>query len=157
MVSENGSSLLDFCKQTGYILLNGRAGTDNLKIYKKAGSSLVDYVMSRSSYLKYESDFEILPPTIYSDHCQVFNIKFKCTPLVKYMTKKFNVDKKLVWEAGKALEFTNELRNMANVFIDVFKTDIDYGAEINSRMLFLKCLYHYLAKRFIYQMVSQFG
>ena len=28
VVNENGSSLLDFCKQTGYMLLNGRTGTD---------------------------------------------------------------------------------------------------------------------------------
>ena len=28
LVNENGSSLLDFCKQTGYMLLNGRTGTD---------------------------------------------------------------------------------------------------------------------------------
>ena len=98
VVNENGSSLLDLCEQTGYILLNGRTETDNrigectCTCVKRIGSSVVDYVMSCD--LKYISDFQILPPTIYSNHSQV---KFRCTPLVKYMTRQFNVDKKL-WE-----------------------------------------------------------
>ena len=37
------------------------------------------------------------------------------------MTRQFNVDKKLVWEEGKALEFKNEPKNIENEFIDVFR------------------------------------
>ena len=106
VVNENGSSLLDFCKQTGYMLLNDRTGTDKgigeYTCVKRAGSSVVDYVLCRNCDLKYISDFEILPPAIFSDHSQVlFTMKFNRTPLVKYMTRQFNVDTKLVWEEGK--------------------------------------------------------
>ena len=83
VVNENGSSLLEFSKQTGYMLLNGRIGTDKIigkyTCVKRAGSSVVDYVMCRNCDLKYISDFEISPPTIYSDNSQVlFNMKFNC-------------------------------------------------------------------------------
>ena len=45
------------------------------------------------------------------------------------------MDKKLVWEEGKALECKNELKNMENEFLDVFPTDIDYSAEDVDQMV----------------------
>ena len=51
------------------------------------------------------------------------------------MTRQFNVDNKLVWEEGKALEFINEPKNMENEFIGVFPTDIDYSAEDVDQMV----------------------
>ena len=115
--------------------INDEGDINNHVGYLPVGSSVVDYVMSCD--LKYISDFEILPPTIYSDHSQV---KFRCTPLVKYMTRQFNVVKKL-WEEWKALELTNERKNMENEFIDVFKTDIDYSAEDVDRMVKTHVIY----------------
>ena len=75
---------------------------------------------------KYISEFEILPPTIYSNHSQVlFNLKYKYIPVVKYMTRQSIVNKKRVWEEEKALEFKNELKHLEKEFIYVFETDID--------------------------------
>ena len=52
VINENGSSSLDFCKQTGYLLLSGRTGTDRgigeYTCVKRAGSSVVDHVLCKN-------------------------------------------------------------------------------------------------------------
>lgn len=70
-----GSELLDFCKQTGLRILNGRVGADiDIGKYTYVGStgkSLVDYVIASQSLFSSMHAFSVDEPNILSDHCIV--------------------------------------------------------------------------------------
>ena len=70
-----GSELLDFCKQTGMRILNGRAGVDGdigkCRYVGSAGRSLVDYVIASPHILSLVDTFNVDDPNILSDHCTV--------------------------------------------------------------------------------------
>ena len=70
-----GAQILDFCKETGLRILNGRVGKDK-GIWKcmyvgSAGKSVVDYVMVSQCLFSAINTFEVLDPNILSDHCIV--------------------------------------------------------------------------------------
>ena len=77
-MNNNGNLLLEFCKQTGLRILNGRVGRDanigkyTFFGYRSRGSSLVDYVLCSDSVFKYISSFEVGDPNILSDHCCIY-------------------------------------------------------------------------------------
>ena len=82
-VNNNGLLLLDFCKQTGLRIMNGRVGNDQgIGKYTFVGSrgrSLVDYVLSSQLMFKFIKDFEVQEPNILSDHClDRFCFVFSC-------------------------------------------------------------------------------
>ena len=70
-----GSELLDFCKQTGMRILNGRAGVDGdigkCTYVGSAGRSLVDYVIASPHIFSLVDTFNVDDPNILSDHCIV--------------------------------------------------------------------------------------
>ena len=70
-----GSELLDFCKQTGLRILNGRAGVDGnigkCTYVGSAGRSLVDYVIVSQEIFSLVDNFSVSDPNILSDHCIV--------------------------------------------------------------------------------------
>ena len=70
-----GSELLDFCKQTGLRILNGRVG-NNENIGKctyvvSTSKSLVDYVISSQQLFPLINIFDVDESNILSDHCVV--------------------------------------------------------------------------------------
>ena len=82
-VNNNGLLLLDFCKQTGLRIMNGRVGNgQGIGRYTFVGSrgrSLVDYVLSSQLMFKFIKDFEMQEPNILSDHCLIrFCFDFSC-------------------------------------------------------------------------------
>ena len=70
-----GSELLDFCKQTGVRILNGRTGVDGdigkCTYVSGAGRSLVDYVIASPHIFSLVDTFNVDDPNILSDHCIV--------------------------------------------------------------------------------------
>ena len=70
-----GSELLDFCRQTGLRILNGRAGVDGnigkCTYVGSAGRSLVDYVIVSQEIFSLVDNFSVSDPNILSDHCIV--------------------------------------------------------------------------------------
>ena len=75
VINANGSDLLQFCKLSGFRILNGRIVKDNrIGKYTYCGSSgrgVVDYILCKQRDFSYITNFEVLPETIYSDHCQL--------------------------------------------------------------------------------------
>lgn len=68
-----GSQLLDFCKQTGLRILNGRVGADSYvgkyTYVSSIGKSVVDYVIASQSLFSRINTFSVDEPNILSDHC----------------------------------------------------------------------------------------
>ena len=70
-----GSELLDFCKQTGLRILNGRARVDGnigkCTYVGSTGRSLVDYVIVSQEIFSLVDNLSVSDPNILSDHCIV--------------------------------------------------------------------------------------
>ena len=79
-VNNNGLLLLDFCKQTGLRIMNGRVGQDReigrYTFVGNRGSSLVDYVLGSQEMFNLIKSFEVQEPNILSDHC-IVNFSFE--------------------------------------------------------------------------------
>ena len=71
--NNNGSLLLDLCKQTGLRIFNGRVGDDSDKgkctFVGHNGTSLVDYFIGSPHLFKCIDSFKVHDPNILSDHC----------------------------------------------------------------------------------------
>ena len=69
----NCSCLLDFCKRSGFRIVNGRVGEDSgvrkCTYVGSRGSSLIDYAIADQELFEYFSDFCVEDPNILSDHC----------------------------------------------------------------------------------------
>ncbi len=80
IVNQNGRSLIEFCKESGLRIANGRVGGDAVigkyTFTGTQGKSLIDYVISSQCLLNRFSSFYIDDPNILSDHCAVnFSLK----------------------------------------------------------------------------------
>ena len=126
VVNDEGVSLLDFCKQAGFVMLNGRAGSDRgvgeYTCVTANGSSVVDYVLCLQRDYGLVSHFMVKQPSVYSDHCLV-----ECEITVPYRVgigRKQEAVKKYRWNNDHRDQFveavTNE--NVSDKFIDVFAT-----------------------------------
>ena len=64
---------MDFCKQNGLRICNGRIGEDRnfgkCTFIGSAGRSLVNYVISNPSMFEVFRTFRVCEPNILSDHC----------------------------------------------------------------------------------------
>jgi hypothetical protein len=73
--NQYGTLLLDFVRQTGLRIMNGRIGADagvgKYTYVGSAGCSLVDYVISSVDIMRLFHSFEVTDPNILSDHCEV--------------------------------------------------------------------------------------
>lgn len=74
-VNNNGLLLLDFCKQTGLRIMNGRVGNDSgigrFTFVGNRGCSVVDYILSSQNLFNFIQEFEVQEPNILSDHCRI--------------------------------------------------------------------------------------
>ena len=117
----NGAALLDFCKRTGFRIVNGRVGADaavgKCTYVGSRGSSLIDYVITNQDFLKHFSNFYVNDPNIMSDHCLLnFELNFKVlendiSASVRETGRNESqfCNGKYVWVNDKADVFLNEL------------------------------------------------
>ncbi len=84
-VQEYGRCLINFCKRSGYRIMNGRLGnvnnTGDFTCYKENGTSVVDYLICQPSCMHLITEFATLFKRAVSDHfvfpCQI--TKCYCT------------------------------------------------------------------------------
>ena len=73
--NSNGLLFLDFCRQTGLRIMNGRVGNDEgvgkYTFVGSRGSSLVDYVLASQDMFYFVKYFCVQDPNILSDHCLI--------------------------------------------------------------------------------------
>lgn len=103
-VNNNGLLLLDFCKQTGVRIMNGRVGKDNgigkYTFIGSRGSSVIDYVLASEDLFRFVKDFEVQDPNILSDHCIInFSFEFNRQPSLFSENEEYEkVSGKYVWD-----------------------------------------------------------
>ena len=73
--NSNGTYILEFCKQSGMRIMNGRIGNDyglgRYTFVGNRGSSVVVFVLSKSDFFNFAKHFEVQEPNILSDHCLI--------------------------------------------------------------------------------------
>ena len=114
-VNNNGLLLLDFCKQTGLRIMNGRVGQDReigrYTFVGHRGSSLVDYVLGSQEMFNFVKSFEVQEPNILSDHC-VVNFSFEFGSCMMQENESDNYDhisEKYTWKNDLKDEYVNRL------------------------------------------------
>ena len=127
-MNKNGRHLLNFCKLTSYVMLNGQFGRDQdvgeYTCINTRGRSVVDYVLCRPVDFPYLTDFEIIPQSIHSDHCPLrLNVKFNYTPHVDIRNTENVREKCLKWDPCKKQKFINMLDedSVQNRFVGIFE------------------------------------
>ena len=136
-VNNNGLLLLDFCKQTGLRIMNGRLGKDTgVGQYTFEGSrdsSVVDYILASQPLFKFAKEFEVHEPNILSDHCLIScNFEFIQQNLNTQTEEFEQVNGKYTWNSESKDEFIDRLEhsssleklNILNTNISVDNNDI---------------------------------
>ena len=136
---------LDFCKRTGWRILNGRIESDKsvgkFTCHTHRGQSLVDYVLASTGILQLFCYFDIGDPNILSDHSIV-----QFALLSTYFTESNSADDedtesmnyRYVWDSNLREEYKRriEASDTVNIFDrtralinseNVTVTDIDAG------------------------------
>ena len=115
-VNNNGLLLLDFCKQTGVRIMNGRVGSHRgvgkYTFVGSRGSSVVDYVLTSQELFNLIEDFDVQEPNIMSDHCLVnfsFNFNIQCSNDARPECDK-KVTGKYAWNPEFKAHFVNSLQ-----------------------------------------------
>ena len=110
--NNNGLLLLDFCKQTGLRIMNGRVGNDGgigrYTFVGSKGSSVVDYVLASQSLFDFVNDFEVQDPNTLSDHCYI-DFSFEYDKNVEFEDTE-QISSKNVWNNASKEEFINRLQ-----------------------------------------------
>ena len=125
VMNVNGSDRLQFCKLSGFRILNGRIGKDN-RIGKytycgSSGRSVVGYVLCKQRDFSYITNFEVLPETIYSDHCQLqLSMKFQMKNIS--ITNNVSINR---LDNEKVDAYQNELAKADDVFVNIFQSVSD--------------------------------
>lgn len=113
--NNNGVLFLDFCKQTGMRIMNGRVGNDHgvgrYTFVGHRGCSLVDYVISKPDLFEFVKSFEVQEPNILSDHCVVtFSFEFGTHESENMLNTNYSyVTGKYIWNNEAKDEFLDKL------------------------------------------------
>ena len=140
-----GSELLDFCKQTGLRILNGRAGVDGnvgkCTYVGSSGRSLVDYVIASQQIFSLIDTFVVSDPNILTDHCAVnfslcsyandenSNTESDTESSVKY---KYVWNNEYVESYQNALESDNVRLEFQELKSKLLTEDVDINANLSS-------------------------
>ena len=115
-VNNNGLCLLDFCKQTGLRIMNGRVGDDKgigqYTFVGSRGSSVVDYVLCTQDLFRNVCHFKVHEPNILSDHCLLtFSFDFQMLSARETIENDYEqVSGRYVWNRDYKEEFLNSLK-----------------------------------------------
>ena len=161
-----GTNLLDFCKLTGFRILNGRVGQDrNIGKYTYVGStgkSLVDYVIASQALFPAVCTFRVDDPNILSDHCLIhFSLSSAIHQQEESSRSGTPLMYKYVWDSAQAeayqasleaedikVAFTNLISH-----IDSAETADDINSNISSFQKVMDSACAPLFKRNIPQMI----
>ena len=132
-VNERGIDLNDFCKQTGFVILNGRTGEDagvgKFTCVATNGCIVVDYILCKKCDYELFKKFVVGSPTVYSDHCQIeFDINVHCIPPTDVDNS--NKTKKYEWDDEYNDAFISNLNDTDTVdrFVNLLSS-IDHTAD----------------------------
>lgn len=115
-VNNNGLLLLDFCKQTGLRIMNGRVGNDSeigrYTFVGHRGCSVVDYGICSQNLFNFIKEFEVQEPNILSDHCMInFSFDFIKQQVSDAPSEDFEyVNSKFVWNNELKEEYLEKLQ-----------------------------------------------
>ena len=115
-VNNNGLLLLEFCKQTGVRIMNGRVGNDmgvgRYTFVGHRGCSVVDYVLATQELFNFVSEFEVQDPNILSDHCLInFSFAFKSQQASSQTEQCEQVLGKYIWNNDFENEYIDRLQS----------------------------------------------
>ena len=94
-LNTNGSAMIEFCKSTGFRILNGRVDVNNSSGYtyfSNNGNSVVDYALLKQDFFSRIKSLQIKELSELSDHCpleieietQFINTNKDMTPLAEF-------------------------------------------------------------------------
>ena len=124
-VNEYGLKLVNLCKMSDLIILNGRTGDDkdigNLTYCSKRGKSVNDYAICSKDVISMVKNFFIHNFTAFSDHaliglelhCTIGNIDNDLNGCDSHET----FDVKMKWKNDKRDNYTNSLNESSNIFL----------------------------------------
>ena len=126
-INSNGRKSLDFCRQNGLRICNGRIGEDRnfckCTFIGGTGRSLVDYVISNPSMFEVFCKFKVCEPNILSDHCE---LEFSLYSNINNYTEqreetepRERLSKKYVWDDAKKDQYIFNLIGVENEFSDL--------------------------------------
>ena len=116
-VNNNGLLLLEFCKQTGLRIVNGRVGIDKgmgkCTFVGSRGYSVVDYVLSTQDLFKCVNQFEVHDPNVVSDHCLItFSVTFQINSAREVTENDYDqAPGKFMWNNDFKTDFLSSLKN----------------------------------------------
>ena len=131
-VNENGHKLINFCKSSEMLILNGRSfddkGIGKFTFCNKRGRSVIDYAICSKGILKNVSNFYVSDMNAFSDHakvcltlcCNIFTQEDYCDVFSKPNVKaKWKPDKKDTF-TKKMMDpgCANKLRNILSLLND---------------------------------------
>ena len=115
--NNNGNLLLDFCKQTGLRIMNGRVGNDygigKYTFVGHRGRSVDDYVLAKPDFFNFINSFDIHEPNILSDHCLikfVFEFGTEESQNIQFENSEM-VQGKYKWNSDLKAEFIERLEH----------------------------------------------
>ena len=128
-INSNGRKLLDFCKQNGLRICNGRIGEDRnfgkCTFIGSTGRSLVDYAISNPSMFEVFHKFRVCEPNILSDHCVLeFSLCSTCninnyTAQREETEPRERLNKKYAWDDAKKNQYIFNMNGAENDFFDL--------------------------------------
>ena len=114
VVKEYGRYLIDFCKSSGYCIMNGRVGnvnnTGDYTCYKENGASVVDYLICKPQCMHLIKDYTIIPKRAVSDH-RPFSFALSCPAKIECDNAVLSGDTQLSykWDESKVQIYKNNL------------------------------------------------
>lgn len=150
--------MIDFCRQTGLRVANGRVGEDKTcgrRTYMgNRGSSLINYVIVSEELLKAFSSFCVCDPNILSDHC-VLNFALDInngldTAISEQNAEAMPVKSKYVWNSNMCENYDssgNVTEELDNIFssVDSGSSDAEVENSINSFFGYFRfCMYTFI-------------
>ena len=121
IVNRNGKLLIDFCKESGLRIINGRIGEDaevgKYTFIGSQGKSVVDYVIVSPSLMELFKTFKVEEPNLFSDHCcirfsvesNLYTQEFVCDNCDNVHSGGEKVSYRYIWDNTKINDFKTSL------------------------------------------------
>ena len=138
-----GKRLIELCKMSNMVILNGRTGSDKgigkFTFTNHRGTSVNDYVVCTKNVLNIIDDFCVSDPIVFSDH-SLISVKIKCKkPSLNTIDEEAigYSDVKMSWKEEMKDEFCNEMNtvhsfNAMSTVLTILENEVINQNVINS-------------------------